>query len=176
MSRAERGAFAAESVGARRPWCSPTPRRGVKRGLKALARMQGHVSYAQELEWPTTAPAGAIRKLPDRCGWSNKDADLFEVNVASAVIAMAAMHELAIDPARWVTHWRFSRSYSDHPDLRARANRTETRHSLTLHRGAARLPRLLSSLAEWRFSSLRESQNSPADDGIKADSSAQSTN
>ncbi|MFZ3179833.1 MAG: acetyl-CoA C-acetyltransferase, partial [Methylocystis silviterrae] len=39
-------------------------------------------------------PIGAIRKLMDRVGWAASDVDLFEINEAFAVVAMAAMREL----------------------------------------------------------------------------------
>ena len=41
-----------------------------------------------------TAPIGAIRKLADRTGWRLSEVDLFEINEAFAVVAMAAMRDL----------------------------------------------------------------------------------
>ncbi|MGQ9495040.1 MAG: thiolase family protein [Thermoanaerobaculaceae bacterium] len=64
--------------------------------LKPLARIVAHASFAQEPEWFTTAPVGAIRKVLDRAGMSLKDMDLVEINEAFAVVAMAAMKELGI--------------------------------------------------------------------------------
>jgi acetyl-CoA C-acetyltransferase len=64
--------------------------------VKPLARILGHSAHAQEPGWFTTAPVTAIRKLLDKLGWSVADVDLFEVNEAFAVVAMAAMHELSI--------------------------------------------------------------------------------
>jgi acetyl-CoA C-acetyltransferase len=64
-----------------------------KLGLKPLAVMVGHSTHAQEPALFTTAPVGAIRKLYEQTGWSTKDVDLFEVNEAFAVVAMAAMKE-----------------------------------------------------------------------------------
>ncbi len=69
--------------------------RGSKAG-KAVARIAGHATHAQEPEWFTTAPVDSIRKLLDRVGWSVKDVDLFEINEAFAVVPMAAMRELKI--------------------------------------------------------------------------------
>ena len=65
-----------------------------KRGLKPLARILGHAGFAQEPAWFTTAPVGAIDKLHKKLGWTPKDVDLYEINEAFAVVAMAAMHEL----------------------------------------------------------------------------------
>ena len=70
------------------------------RGLKPLARILGYASQAQEPEWFTTAPVGAIKKTLEKLGWRSHDADLYEINEAFAVVAMAAMHDLDIDHAR----------------------------------------------------------------------------
>ncbi len=65
-----------------------------KRGLAPLAKIIGYSTHSQEPQWFTTAPVGAIRKLFDRTGWDARTTDLFEINEAFAVVAMAAMHEL----------------------------------------------------------------------------------
>ena len=65
-------------------------------GLKPVARLLAHSTHAQEPGWFTTAPVSAIDRLLKRVGWSVSDVDLFEVNEAFAVVAMAAMHELKI--------------------------------------------------------------------------------
>ncbi|MBI2398263.1 MAG: acetyl-CoA C-acyltransferase [Xanthomonadales bacterium] len=68
----------------------------LARGLRPIARVLGHATHAQDPAWFTTAPAPAITKLLKQIGWSVADVDLFEVNEAFAVVAMAAMHELGI--------------------------------------------------------------------------------
>ena len=70
------------------------------RGLKPLARLLAFASHAQEPEWFTTAPVGAIRKVLEQLSWSARDADLYEINEAFAAVPMAAMHDLEIDHAR----------------------------------------------------------------------------
>lgn len=70
------------------------------RGLKPLARILAYASHAQEPEWFTTAPVGAIRKTLAKLGWKPSDVDLYEVNEAFAAVTMAAMRELDIDHAR----------------------------------------------------------------------------
>ncbi|HEX5208726.1 MAG TPA: acetyl-CoA C-acyltransferase [Steroidobacteraceae bacterium] len=70
------------------------------RGLKPVARILAQASHAQEPEWFTTAPVGAIRKVLAQLGWKPHDADLYEVNEAFATVTMAAMHDLDIDHAR----------------------------------------------------------------------------
>ncbi|MDQ7980185.1 acetyl-CoA C-acetyltransferase [Paraburkholderia sp. SARCC-3016] len=62
-------------------------------GVKPLARVVGHTTFAQEPAKFTTAPIGALRKLFDRNGWRANDVDLYEINEAFAVVTMAAMKE-----------------------------------------------------------------------------------
>jgi acetyl-CoA C-acetyltransferase len=71
-----------------------------ERGVQPLARVVACASYAQEPEWFTTAPAGAIKQLLSRLNWKPNDADLYEINEAFAVVAMAAMRDVDIDHAR----------------------------------------------------------------------------
>ena len=72
----------------------------AERGLKPLARILGYASHAHEPEWFTTAPVGAIRKVLTQLNWRPHDADLYEINEAFAVVTMAAMRDIDIDPAR----------------------------------------------------------------------------
>ncbi len=67
-----------------------------KLGIKPLARILAHSAHAQEPGWFTTAPVSAIQKVLKKVGWTVGDVDLFEVNEAFAVVAMAAMTELSI--------------------------------------------------------------------------------
>src|SRR5436853_6698352 len=64
-----------------------------RRDLRPLALIAGHATHSQEPGWFTTAPVGAMAKLFERTGWSAKSVDLYEVNEAFAVVAMAAMKE-----------------------------------------------------------------------------------
>ena len=65
-----------------------------RRGLSPLAEIKGHSTHAQAPAWFTTAPVQAMRKLLERLGWSADHVDLYEVNEAFAVVALAAMREL----------------------------------------------------------------------------------
>ncbi|MBU1441534.1 MAG: acetyl-CoA C-acyltransferase [Gammaproteobacteria bacterium] len=65
-------------------------------GVKPIARLVGHATHAQQPEWFSTAPVGAVAKLLKKTGWSVKDVDLWEVNEAFAVVPMALMHELSL--------------------------------------------------------------------------------
>jgi acetyl-CoA C-acetyltransferase len=70
------------------------------RGVKPLARLLAYASHAQEPEWFTTAPAGAIRKVLQQLNWTARDVDLYEINEAFATVTMAAMRDLEIEHAR----------------------------------------------------------------------------
>ncbi len=67
-----------------------------KMGLNAQARIVAHGAHAQKPGLFTTAPVPAMKRVLDQAGWSVGDVDLWEVNEAFAVVAMAAMKELAI--------------------------------------------------------------------------------
>ncbi len=65
-----------------------------RRGLSPLATIIGHATHSQEPALFATAPIGALQKLSDRTGLPLSDVDLFEINEAFAVVAMAAMRDL----------------------------------------------------------------------------------
>ena len=65
----------------------------TKLGLAPIATIVGHTTHAQEPQWFTTAPVGAIARLYEKTGWTTGSVDLFEINEAFAVVTMAAMRE-----------------------------------------------------------------------------------
>lgn len=65
-------------------------------GKKALGRVVGYAQHAQEPEWFTTAPAGAVQKLLAAHDLSVNDIDLFEVNEAFAVVSMVVAKQVGI--------------------------------------------------------------------------------
>jgi acetyl-CoA C-acetyltransferase len=67
-----------------------------REGMPVHAIIRAHATHSQEPQWFTTAPIPAIRKLLDRAGWEARDVDLYEINEAFAVVAMAAQKELGI--------------------------------------------------------------------------------
>ncbi|MCP1603285.1 acetyl-CoA C-acyltransferase [Pseudomonas citronellolis] len=75
-----------------------------KRGLEPLAAIRAHSSYAAAPNLFPTAPVGAIQRLLQRSGWGLGEVDLFEVNEAFAVVAMATMRELDIPHAKLNVH------------------------------------------------------------------------
>ncbi len=70
------------------------------RGLKPLAKIVAHTSHSQAPAWFTTAPIDAIRTLLTKAQWTTDDVDLYEINEAFAVVAMAAINELELNPER----------------------------------------------------------------------------
>lgn len=67
-----------------------------KLNLKPLAVIHAHAFHAKEPEWFTLAPVDAIKKVLVKTGWTLNDVDLFEINEAFAVVALAAMQDLKI--------------------------------------------------------------------------------
>jgi len=79
-------------------------RRSEARDIGPLAVIHAHSTHSQDPGWFTTAPVGAIGKVLKRVNWTVDDVDLFEVNEAFAVVAMAAMEDLKIPHDRLNVH------------------------------------------------------------------------
>jgi acetyl-CoA C-acetyltransferase len=75
-----------------------------RRKLDPVARIAGVASVAQAPAWFTTAPIAAVKKVLEQIGWSAKDAGLYEINEAFAVVTMAAMRDLALPHDRVNVH------------------------------------------------------------------------
>ncbi len=73
-------------------------------GLKPLAVVRGAVTAGREPEWFGLAPIDAVRKLMSKVGWDPGSVDLFELNEAFAVQALAVIRDLELDPARVNVH------------------------------------------------------------------------
>lgn len=63
---------------------------------QVFARIKGWATFSQEPKLFTTAPAGAIKKLLDHIGWKKEEVDLYEINEAFAVVALAVVNLLGI--------------------------------------------------------------------------------
>ena len=77
-----------------------TEARAEAQGLTPLARIVGHAGFADEPRLFPTAPIGAMKRVFAKTGWAAKDVDLFEINEAFAVVAMAAMRDLDLSAER----------------------------------------------------------------------------
>ena len=69
-------------------------------GCTPLVRVCAHATHAQAPQWFATAPVGASLKLLAKLGWTADEVDLWEVNEAFAVVAMALMHDLKVPHER----------------------------------------------------------------------------
>jgi acetyl-CoA C-acetyltransferase len=74
------------------------------RGLTPLARVLGHATHADAPNLFPTAPIGALTKLAEKLDLDLRRIDLFEVNEAFAVVAMAAMAALDLPHDRVNPH------------------------------------------------------------------------
>jgi acetyl-CoA C-acetyltransferase len=71
-----------------------------KEGLKPIAKIVAQASHAQEPTWFTTAPVACIEKVLKKAHLTTADIDLYEINEAFAVVAMAAIHDLKLPSER----------------------------------------------------------------------------
>ena len=67
-----------------------------KRGVRPWRGSLAHATHAAAPKDFPTAPIGALKKLFEKTGWSKDSVDLFEINEAFAVVAMAAMRDLRL--------------------------------------------------------------------------------
>jgi len=75
-----------------------------QQGYKPLARIRAMAQAAQAPEWFTTAPAVSIERALHKAGWSCDDIDLYEINEAFAVVAIANNQLLGLDPKKVNVH------------------------------------------------------------------------
>jgi acetyl-CoA C-acetyltransferase len=78
--------------------------RAEQLGVQPIARIVAQAAAAQQPEWFTTAPAGAIRKVLAKAGLSLSDIDLFEINEAFAAVSLAVGRDLGLDESRVNVH------------------------------------------------------------------------
>lgn len=72
--------------------------------LTPLVKIKGFASHAQAPEWFTTAPAQSIKALLKKLNWKTHTVDLWEINEAFAVVVLAAINELEIEPMKVNIH------------------------------------------------------------------------
>lgn len=75
-----------------------------RRGLKPLAVVRAQATAGREPEWFGLAPIDAVRKLMPKAGWALDSVDLFELNEAFAVQALAVIRDLELDPQKVNVH------------------------------------------------------------------------
>ena len=77
-----------------------TNEKANKLGLKPMARIVAHCSVAHAPEWFTTAPGKVIGKILKKTKMNVEDLDLWEINEAFSAVAMAAIDDFHLDPAK----------------------------------------------------------------------------
>jgi acetyl-CoA C-acetyltransferase len=77
-----------------------TAEHAAELGRTPIARLVAQASAAQEPAWFTTAPILAARKALGRAGLEPAEIDLWEVNEAFAVVAMAFLNEMDLSPEK----------------------------------------------------------------------------
>jgi acetyl-CoA C-acetyltransferase len=66
-------------------------------GVEPMARIVAQATSGVDPKWVMMAPVGAVQKIWQKTGWKNEDVDLYELNEAFAVQALAVMRELKLD-------------------------------------------------------------------------------
>jgi acetyl-CoA C-acetyltransferase len=73
-------------------------------GREPLVRVVGQATSGLAPKLVMMTPVEAVRRVAAKVGWRLEDVDLFEINEAFSVQAVAVMRELGIDPARVNVH------------------------------------------------------------------------
>ena len=77
-----------------------------ERGLKPMAVIRAQATAGREPEWFGLAPIDAVRKVARKAGWPLDSVDLFELNEAFSVQALAVNRELGLDRGTGQRPWR----------------------------------------------------------------------
>ncbi len=74
--------------------------RAAREGVTPMARIVAQATSGLAPKYVLMTPVDAVRRVAAKAGWAVGDVDLFEINEAFAVQAVAVIRELAIDPTR----------------------------------------------------------------------------
>ena len=66
-------------------------------GLKPMARIVAQATSGLDPAWVMMTPVETVRQLWQKTGWKNEDVDLYEINEAFSVAAIAVTRELGLD-------------------------------------------------------------------------------
>ena len=75
-------------------------KRAQELGAQPMVRIVAQATSGIDPKWVMMAPVSAVRKIWEKTGWKNEDVDLYELNEAFSVQALAVMRELGLDPNR----------------------------------------------------------------------------
>ena len=73
-------------------------------GVTPMARIVAQATSGLAPKMVLMTPVESVRKVAAKAGWTLEEVDLFEINEAFSVQAVAVMRELGIDPARVNVH------------------------------------------------------------------------
>jgi len=73
-------------------------KRAAELGAKPMVRIVAQATSGVEPKWVMMAPVGAVQQIWQKTGWKNEDVDLYELNEAFSVQALAVMRELKLNP------------------------------------------------------------------------------
>jgi len=74
-----------------------SPARAKELGLKPMARIVAQATSGLDPAWVMITPVETVRQLWKKTGWKNEDVDLYEINEAFSVAAIAVTRELGLD-------------------------------------------------------------------------------
>src|SRR2546427_9892716 len=72
--------------------------RAQELGVQPMGRIVAQATSGIDPKWVMMAPVSEVRKIWQKTGWKNEDVDLYELNEAFSVQALAVMRELGLDP------------------------------------------------------------------------------
>jgi acetyl-CoA C-acetyltransferase len=72
--------------------------RAKELGVQPMVRIVAQATSGVEPKWVMMAPVDAVRTIWKKTGWENEEVDLYELNEAFSVQALAVMRELGLDP------------------------------------------------------------------------------
>ncbi|MCI0356396.1 MAG: acetyl-CoA C-acetyltransferase, partial [Acidobacteria bacterium] len=77
-----------------------TAQRAKELGVEPVARIVAQATSGVDPAWVMMAPVEGVRRIWRKTGWKPDEVDLYELNEAFSVQALAVMRELGLDPAR----------------------------------------------------------------------------
>jgi acetyl-CoA C-acetyltransferase len=69
-------------------------------GVEPMARIVAQSTSGVDPKWVMMAPVSAVQKIWKKTGWKNEEIDLYELNEAFSVQALAVSRELSLDPKK----------------------------------------------------------------------------
>ncbi len=74
--------------------------RAKQLGAEPMARIVAQATSGVDPKWVMMAPVSGVRKIWQKTGWKPDEVDLYELNEAFSVQALAVVKELGLDPAK----------------------------------------------------------------------------